>query len=246
MTDGTLPVMLRKLLVVLLVVTAAAAVHAMPRPPAASSMTVSHKVLWNGVQVAVVKEQFEKRDGRYHIVSKSDPVGLFALAQRRPATLTSSGRVSEGGRQPERFEGGRGADDARRVSAEFDWAGERLTFTHDGKSERVALPAATQDRLSIMYQFMFFSYEGRREIDFPMTNGRKLDHYRYVITHDVEIDTPLGRMKTLHLVKQRAPDDTQTEVWLSPQHHHLPVKLLIVENDGTRYEEIMTGLEVQP
>ena len=49
--------MLKKLLVVLLAATAAAAVHAMPHPPAASSMTVSHKVLWNGVQVAVVKEQ---------------------------------------------------------------------------------------------------------------------------------------------------------------------------------------------
>ncbi|MNC91270.1 hypothetical protein D3C83_75000 [compost metagenome] len=62
----------------------------------------------------------------------------------------------------------------------------------------------------------------------------------------MEIDTPLGRMTTLHLVKQRAPDDTETEVWLAPQHHHLPVKILIVENDGTRYEEVMTGLEVQP
>ena len=238
--------MLKKLLVVVLAATATAAVHAMPRAPAVSSVTVSHKVLWNGVHVAVVNEQFEKRDGRYHIVSKSDPVGLFALVQRRPATLTSSGRVSENGLQPERFEGSRGAGDARRVSAEFDWAGARLTFMHDGKSERVALPAGTQDRLSIMYQFMFFSYEGRREVDFPMTNGRKLDHYRYAMTRDVEIDTPLGRMTTLHLVKQRAPDDTQTEVWLAPQHHHLPVKILIVENDGTRYEEIMTGLEVQP
>lgn len=246
MPDGTVPVMLKKLLAIVLAATAAAAVHAMPHAQGASSVTVSHNVLWNGAHVAVVTERFEKRDGHYHIVSKSDPVGLFTLVQRRPATLTSTGRVTEKGLRPERFEGSRGADDARRVSAEFDWAGERLTFTHDGKSERVALPAGTQDRLSIMYQFMFFSYEGRREIDFPMTNGRKLDHYRYAITRDVEIDTPLGRMTTLHLVKQRAPDDSQTEVWLAPQHHHLPVKMLIVESDGTRYEQIMTRLEVQP
>lgn len=238
--------MLNRLLAFVLAATAAATAHAMPRVQSASTVTVSHNVLWNGAHVAVVTEQFEKRDGHYRIVSKSDPVGLFALVQRRPATLTSIGRVTETGLQPERFEGSRGADDARRVSADFDWAGARLTFMHDGKTERVALPAGTQDRLSIMYQFMFFSYEGRREIDFHMTNGRKLDHYRYAITRDVEIDTPLGRMNTLHLVKQRAPDDTQTEVWLAPQHHHLPVKLLIVENDGTRYEEIMTGLEVQP
>lgn len=238
--------MLAKLPVMILAVGAAAAVHAMPRAPAVSSVTVSHNVLWNGTHVAVVNERFENRDGRYRIVSKSNPVGLFALVQPRPATLTSTGHVTEQGLQPERFEGSRGANDARRVSAEFDWANANLTFMHDGKSERVDLPAGTQDRLSIMYQFMFFNYEGRREIDFAMTNGRKLDHYRYAITRNVEIDTPVGRMMTLHLVKQREPDDTQTEVWLAPQHHHLPVKMLIVESDGTRYEQIMTRLEVQP
>jgi hypothetical protein len=238
--------MLNKLLVIMLAATTAAAAHAAPRTPPAGSVAISHHVLRNGVHVAVVNEQFENRDGRYHIVSESVPVGLLALVQPRPATLTSTGRITENGLQPERFEGGRGAGDARRVNAEFDWAGAKLSLTHDGRSERVDLPAGTQDRLSIMYQFMFFSYGERREIDFAMTNGRKLDHYRYAITRDVEIDTPLGRMTTLHLVKQREPGDSETEIWLAPLHRYLPVRMLIVESDGARYEQAATRLEVQP
>jgi hypothetical protein len=236
--------MLEKLFVTVLAATAAVA-HA-AATPAANSVVASHNVLWNGVHIAVAKEHFENKDGRYHIVSESIPVGLFALAQPRPATVTSTGNITDTGLQPERFEGSRGVNDARRVSAEFDWSGAKLALTHDGTSELVDLPAGTQDRLSIMYQFMFFGYDERREIEFAMTNGRKLDRYRYAINRDVEIDTPLGRMTTLHLVKRRDPGDSETEIWLAPQRRHLPVKMLIVESNGARYEQVATRLEVQP
>lgn len=243
---ATTAAMLRTVLLIVLAAMMPAGVHATPRGATAGSVVVSHNVLLNGMHIAVVSEQFENRDGRYHIVSESVPVGVFALVQRRPATLVSRGRITREGLQPERFEGARGTSDTRRVQAEFDWAGASLTLMHDGRSERVDLPTGTQDRLSIMYQFMFFSYDKRRQLDFAMTNGRKLDRYRYTITRDVEIDTPLGRMTTLHLIKQREPGDTETEIWLAPEHRYLPVKMLIVESDGARYEQILTKLEVQP
>jgi hypothetical protein len=53
-------------------------------------------------------------------------------------------------------------------------------------------------------------------------------------------------MTTLHLVKQREPGDSETEIWLAPQHRYLPVKMLIVESNGTRYEQVTTRLEVKP
>lgn len=239
--------MLRNVSVIMLAALVASTADATPRAtPAAGSVVVSHNVLLNGMHIAVVNEQFENRNGRYHIVSESVPVGVFALVQRRSATVTSTGRITEDGLRPERFEGSRGANDLRRVNAEFDWEGASLTLSHDGRNERVDLPLGTQDRLSIMYQFMFFTYDKRRQIDFAMTNGRKLDHYRYTITRDVEIDTPLGRMATLHLVKQREAGGSETEIWLAPQHRYLPVRMLIVESDGARYEQVITRLEVQP
>jgi len=79
-----------------------------------------------------------------------------------------------------------------------------------------------------------------------MTNGRKLDNYLYEIHHGVEIDTPLGRMKTLHLVKQHRPDESGIEIWLAPQHRYLPVRLLVLEKGGSRYEQVITALEIKP
>jgi hypothetical protein len=224
----------------------ATATHAAPGLPAPASVVVSHNLSRNGIPIAVVTERFESGEGRYRIVSESAAVGVLALIQPRPIVVTSAGRVMAEGLQPERFDGSRGARDARRVSADFNWNDGTLALEHDGKSEQVKLPPGTQDRLSIMYQFMFYDYGGRRELGFPMTNGRKLDRYRYAVTPDVEIETPLGRMSTLHLVKHREPGDSETEIWLAPLHRYLPVRMVIVEDDGVRYEQLITRLELRP
>jgi hypothetical protein len=97
-----------------------------------------------------------------------------------------------------------------------------------------------------MYQFMFLDVGRSTVVEFPMTNGRKLDRYRYTVTPSVPLDTPLGRIETLHLVKQREPGDTVTEIWLAPQYRHLPVKMLVIENDGSRYVQTVTSIDLKP
>ena len=79
-----------------------------------------------------------------------------------------------------------------------------------------------------------------------MTNGRKLDRYRYSVEPGVEIDTPLGRLETVHLEKQREPNESAAELWLSPKHRHLPVRMVVVEKNGSRYEQIATRLDIRP
>jgi hypothetical protein len=172
-------------------------------------------------------------------------MGLAALIQRQPLRFTSSGLVNRNGLRPLQFEARRTAADPPQVSAEFDWPHAQVVLKHGGKTEVLALPQGTQDRLSVMYQFMYLAPERVRQLEFPMTNGRKLDRYRYRATPDVEIDTGLGRLKTVHLVKQREPGDTVNEVWLSPQHQYLPVKMLVVERDGVRLEQIVQSVELR-
>ena len=156
--------------------------------------------------------------------------------------FTSNGLIASDGLRPQRFEGQR--DGRTEVRAEFEWAGEQLKLVSEGRNDVVALPAGTQDRLSAMYQFMFWPVDKLKSLDFAMTNGRKIEKYRYDITPNVELETPLGRMSTLHLVKRQEPNDNRVEVWVSPQHHYLPVKVLIVERNGTRQEQIVTRLEI--
>ncbi len=212
-------------------------------PDAPQYVSASYNWLLNGLHVAEMKETFQARDNNYSIVSESNAVGLLALFRKDRIMFTSNGLVVSDGLRPQRFEGRR--DGRTEVRAEFEWASEQLRLVHEGRNDVVALPSGAQDRLSAMYQFMFWPVDKVKWLDFAMTNGRKIEQYRYDITPNVELDTPLGRMSTLHLVKRREPDDNRVEVWVAPQHHYLPVKVLIVERDGTRQEQIVTRLEIR-
>ena len=212
--------------------------------PAPQTISAGYDMFRNGMHIAVMSETFEAKDGSYRITRDSEAVGLLALFIREPLRVVSSGRLTASGLQPQFFEGKRNDADPRRARADFDWPAMQLTLTRDGKTDTLNLPPATQDLLSAMYQFMFIELETLRRFELSMTNGRKLDHFLYTINHGVEIDTPIGRMTTIHLVKQHHPDASGTEIWIAPQHRNLPVKLLILDESGTRTEQIITKLEI--
>jgi hypothetical protein len=213
--------------------------------PTPQEIAISYNLFRNGLHIATMSESFESKNGEYRLVSETRAIGLFALVQKQPLRFTSQGRLSEAGLQPQHFEGKRGEADPRQVRGDFDWRAGSLTISHDGKTDTLPLQPGTQDRLSVLYQFMFLGPERLQRLEFAMTNGRKLDRYRYTVTPNVEIDTPLGRLTTLHLVKQHRPDESGTEVWLSPQHRYLPVKVMVQEEDGARYEQFITRLEIR-
>ena len=213
-------------------------------PPAA--VKISYDLSRNGLNIAVVQESFEKKDATYRIVSESNPVGLAALLVRTRIKIESSGTVTASGLRPDQFEYGRLDDASKNVSAAFDWHAEQLRMAFEGRKETAPLPQGTQDRLSLMYQFMFLPPDKLKLITFQMTNGKKIELYRYQSTGNEQIDTRLGKMNTLHLIKQReAGDNNQSEVWLAAERNFVPVKLLIIESDGTRYEQVVTQLDIK-
>jgi Protein of unknown function (DUF3108) len=214
-------------------------------PSAPQSIAASYDMFRNGLPIAVMHETFESKDGAYRIVSESRAVGLLALIERQTLRFVSSGQITAAGLRPLQFEGKRGESDPRQVRGEFDWNAGRLTLVHGGKTDVVDLPRDAQDRLSFLYQFMFHAFDRRNRMELAMTNGRRLGHYIYTASPGVEIDTPLGRMKTFHLVKQHLPDESGAEIWLAPEHRFLPVKLLVLEEDGVRYEQVITRLEIK-
>jgi len=213
-------------------------------PAAPHTVAAGYNVLWNGMQVAVMNETFEARDSGYRIVSESHAVGLAAQFVRQSLRLESNGRLTASGLQPLHFEGKRSDTDPRRARADFDWQAGQLTITRDGRTDVLKLPPATQDLISSMYQFMFLEMEKLQHFELSMTNGRKLDHFLYTINRGVEIDTPIGRMTTIHLVKQHRPEESSTEIWVAPQHRYLPVRLVVLEESGSRYEQVITKLKI--
>ena len=54
------------------------------------------------------------------------------------------------------------------------------------------------------------------------------------------LETPAGQFETLKLIKEGEKD--RTEIWLAADRSYLPVRILVTEKDGTRYDQVLVRI----
>ncbi|MFA7242741.1 MAG: DUF3108 domain-containing protein [Sulfuricellaceae bacterium] len=210
-------------------------------PPQAT--TATYRLTKLGQSFGTARETFKRDANRYRIESVSSAVGIFALFAKGKIRLISTGEVTADGLRPQHFEHHRGDDPAKRIVADFDWEKHSATHRFDGKSESADLPADTQDRISLLYQFMFHPPQGTG-IELAMSNGRQLNRYQYKVIGEETIVTPAGRFETIHLSKRVGEQRDGAEVWLAKERHYFPVRIAVDEKDGGTLEQELTSLEI--
>jgi len=201
-------------------------------------MTLSYEMMRNGSVLGDVVETLEHDGKTYSITSETKGRGFLSLF----GTLkrTSRGRITAEGLRPDEFRDQRGASWV--VSAKFDWDARSLTQEKNGKSETLKMPADAQDPLSLAYSFAFVPPKGK-EYDVTRADGRGLTPFRFTVVGTEKLVTPTGEMQTLHIAKVRdGPEDKATDIWFAAERDFLPVRVLIVDNDGTRADQIITRI----
>lgn len=216
------------------------ALPAWAAPPQA--VTATYRLTKMGQPFGTAHETFRRDADRYRIESVTSAVGIFALFAKGKIRLLSNGEVTAEGLRPTHFEHHRGDDPAKRILADFDWEKRSATFHYDGKSESAELPSGAQDRISLLYQFMFKPPHGAG-VELAMSNGRQMGRYFYKVVGEETITTPAGRFETVHLSKRAFDQRDGTEVWLAKGRHYFPVRITVDEKDGGTLEQEVTSLE---
>lgn len=177
-------------------------------------------------------------DGRYTLTSVAGATGFTRMIYSGQLVQTSQGRILATGLQPEAFWDQRGR---KRSSGRFDFAGGTLSVSRDGKVRILDLPADTQDSQSLPFHFALNA--PRIGIGpFHVFDGRKLRPYYFHNRGEVMLDTPIGRLRTLHLERKDAPADRRFEVWLAIDMHYLPVRVLRPDDSGADGEVMIRSI----
>jgi uncharacterized protein DUF3108 len=194
---------------------------------------LAYEIARNGITIAETFYLLEHDGRRYRITETSKGRGILAL--RGTTRRTSRGIVSAHGLRPIEFLDERtGRDTAR---ATFDWEMKTVTLQYKGEPRIEPLLPYAQDRLAFMFDFAFAP--GRREAAFDLYDGRGLSRHVYASDGRERINTPLGEFEALRFV--RADGAERTEIWLGSESL-LPLRILVVEKDGTRYEQVTTKI----
>lgn len=209
---------------------------------APKQVQLTYEATRNGQPFATVNETYRQEGNRYHIESVTKGVGVYALFGER--RLTSSGEVTAQGLKPEHFELHQGDNEKRSLYTDFDWANNQLKMKVKGKLNTVPLEPGAQDISSFIYQFMFAAPAGA-ELKLPVTTGKKLRTYHYQIDAKSEaLEVAAGKFKVMHLSEAVADEDGK-ELWLAVEQHYLPVKLMMVDDKGSKIEQVLTSINVE-
>lgn len=180
----------------------------------------------------------------YVLNSEITASGFLKLIKRGSIQRHSEGTIiPHKGMKPLRFTDQRGGKPPREV--EFDWSGKRIIYRRKGQEITENLPNGTLDELSLVYHFMFTPLPGK-ELVMHETDYRSLQTTRYTVTREA-LETPIGKLATIVLTKQQEKNDPfRKKIWLSTDHHLLPVRIISTEKHGLEVDQIVTKIDYTP
>ena len=202
-------------------------------PPLQAEMT--YETSRNGITLAEVTYLLEHDGRNYRITETTKGRGILAL--RGTTRRTSRGMVTAEGLRPVEFTDERtGRNTAR---ANFDWKAKTVTLQYKGDPRTEPLPPNAHDRLAFVVDFAFAPQ--RKEVVFDLFDGRGQSHHVYTNGGADRVKVPLGEFDAVRFFRGSAGDD-RSEVWLARELGYLPVRVLVTEKDGTRYEQVATRI----
>lgn len=201
------------------------AASAAAAPP--KHVEIDYEISRNGSVIADASHRLEHDAKTYTLAESWKGRGLVALAGE--IHRSSRGAVVADGLRPAEFEDRRSRREPRRVA--FDPADKAPTL------ER-------QDQLSLAWTFAFAPPRGT--VSVRVADGKHVTTYTYKVAGHERVKTPAGEFDGLKLVKQKdKPDAKSTEIWLAADRNYLPVRVLIVDKEGTRMDQVATKISLQ-
>lgn len=208
-----------------------------------TEINAEYRLTNSGVTIARVTENYVRKGDNYSIQSVTRSEGMLKLILDDQLVVESIGKVVDTGLQPWEFGQRRLGNSSRDIKATFDWDKGVMNSQYRGESKVIPLPRDTQDRLSLMYQFMNLP---RRDgnVVMPMSNGRGVEFYTYRLVDEVRLTTPAGEFQTLHYQRVTVNEkQTRADVWLAKDLFNFPVRVVFDDPKGLRLEQTLETLQ---
>ncbi len=183
-----------------------------------------------------------RQGNRYQVFMDIGIGPSFApLLSRR---VSSEGEVTPSGLQPSRYDETTRALLAtpRRLAVEL--GADRIRLANGTEQAR---PAGVQDSASQFVQLTWLFttqpdlLQTGRSVDIPLALPRAVQVWTYDVVGPETLDTPAGRVDTLHVKPRReakAGGDLTAEMWVAPSLQYLPVRI-VIRQDAQNYLDLL-------
>lgn len=190
-----------------------------------TSISIDYKMT-SSVANGVANLAWKRTGSGYEIDTSIQATGFFTSMFVGVFRQISRGEVTNDGVRPNFFSLQRG--EAGADTAEFNRASKELKIIKHGETHLSPLPERMQDMQSFLFQMAHDAAQmkpNQNTIDVQVTNARKVYQYKFKRIGEEIVQTRLGALPAIHLKSEAADPEDVYEVWLSPQHFYMPIKL---------------------
>ena len=198
-----------------------------------------------GITIGRASEVFSRKGDSYSIRSETRSDGALKAFLDDQITVESSGRVDKEGLKPLEYSERRAKDNKRDLKSTFDWKINVMHTELRNDPSDYWFPPGTQDRISVMYQFMHMKDLGET-LTIPMAERRKINMYTYKLIGQERTATPAGEFDTRHYRRVTTdPKETKVDLWLARDRHNFPVRVIFDDPKGYKLEQQLVALETR-
>lgn len=208
--------------------------------PLATRVSYTMEGFYRGPVHGQSSVEWIRRDQRYQVHIDASVGPSFApLGSWR---LSSEGEIRPEGLHPQRYENVNRLL-VRSARSKVIELGDEQVKLPDGKlqARTVGLQDPASFMIQVAYQFILDPSKARPGSSFEMTvlTLRKPEPLVFDVIEEVELDTPMGRIPTLHVRPRKAIVDDgalPANVWFAPGLQYLPVRIAMKMKDDVWLE----------
>ncbi len=198
---------------------------------------IAFSLILGALPVGEALQTWQRDEHGYRLRIVMETTGAARLFKTLTVTQTSAGELHAGGLRPQSFiyeQTGRAT-----ATSTFDWAQMKLTLEQGDKRREFALDPGAQDLLSLAYQ-LGFAHEAR-QTSVAVASGKNYNRHTLEWIGEETVTTPSGEVRAVH-VRTTSGEQT-TEIWVAPQLHNLPVRIMFTDRKGTATQLIAHEVE---
>ena len=212
--------------------------------------SANYSINIDGIQAGQLKRTLStQKDSSRIFKSETQAKGIFAFFKPDLVEETSIFKAENNSIIPQSYlyQRTKGKKD-KYLKLNFDWANKQVHI--DDKKHPWSLDIETKILDKLVYQLALMTdlAENKKQFNYQIADGGKIKIYNIIIIDHEVVTTPLGKIKTVKLMRQRdKASRRQTTLWCAPALDYLPVKLEHIEKDGAVFTaelRHLTGVQI--
>ena len=205
-----------------------------------------YEVGLNGLNVGELKQTLETLDdGTHELFSRTKAKGVFKLIKSDVIRETSTVTMTDGEVRPQQYIYDRSdSDKDKHIELNFDWSVGEVAIDDKKQPWVLDIEDDTHDKHAYQLQLMLDLQADTESLTYQIADGGKLKTYEIAVLGRETVKTPLGKIETIKLRRERDADsERETTLWCAPSLGNLPVRLEHKEKDDSRFIAVIKELK---